>query len=289
MEILQLRYFYETSKNESIAKTAEKFMVPASSVSASIKRLENEVGVTLFDRYSNKIKLNDKGFMFAESLGDIFDKLENTLLNFSEKTTEQKEICILIKARRKWITDLIIKYKKTHPDVQFKIYNDIHMDDTENFDIIVDEQSDIYDNMEKFIISVEEICIKASKDSSLVGRKLSFNQLKNVPFVMPRKAIGIRKLLDNTGNKHGFKPNIAIECNDSYCLSRYVEADMGITLGSRRALNDSIEKNIVPLDITDFSEVQIVCVYHRKTAENDINLKSFCDFLNAEGKNIKLI
>ena len=288
MEILKLRYFYETSKNESIAKTAEKFMVPPSSVSASIKRLENEVGVTLFDRYSNKIKLNDKGFMFAESLGDIFDKLENTLLNFSEKTTEQKEICILIKARRKWITDLIIKYKKTHPDVQFRIYNDIHMDDTENFDIVVDEQSDIYDNMEKFIISVEEICIKASKDSLLVGRKLSFNQLKNVPFVMPRKAIGIRKLLDNTGNKYGFKPNIAIECNDSYCLSRYVEADMGITLGSRRALNDSIEKNIVPLDITDFSEVQIVCFYHRKIAKNDINLKSFCDFLNAEGKNIKM-
>ena len=34
MELLQLRYFYESAKNENFAKTAEKYMVPASSVSA---------------------------------------------------------------------------------------------------------------------------------------------------------------------------------------------------------------------------------------------------------------
>ena len=42
MEMLQLRYFYESAMAESISKTAQKFMVPASSVSASIKRLEKE-------------------------------------------------------------------------------------------------------------------------------------------------------------------------------------------------------------------------------------------------------
>ena len=31
MELLQLRYFYESAKNENFAKTAEKYMVPASS------------------------------------------------------------------------------------------------------------------------------------------------------------------------------------------------------------------------------------------------------------------
>ena len=61
MEILQLRYFYETAMAESIAKTAQKYMVPASSVSASIKRLEQELGVELFVRTSNRISLSEKG------------------------------------------------------------------------------------------------------------------------------------------------------------------------------------------------------------------------------------
>ena len=43
MEILQLRYFFESAKNESFTKTAEKFMVPPSSVSASVRLLENSL------------------------------------------------------------------------------------------------------------------------------------------------------------------------------------------------------------------------------------------------------
>ena len=40
MELLQLQYFYDTSKTENFAKTAEKYLVPPSSVSASVKRLD---------------------------------------------------------------------------------------------------------------------------------------------------------------------------------------------------------------------------------------------------------
>jgi hypothetical protein len=48
MEFLQLRYFYENAKNKSFALTAKKHMVPTSSVSAAIKRLETELGTKLY-------------------------------------------------------------------------------------------------------------------------------------------------------------------------------------------------------------------------------------------------
>ena len=51
MELLQLRYFFESAKNENFAKTAEKYMVPASSVSASVKRLEDG-GISLDESLS---------------------------------------------------------------------------------------------------------------------------------------------------------------------------------------------------------------------------------------------
>lgn len=244
--------------------------------------MEKELGVTLFERSSNRIKLNDKGYLLAETLREIFEKFENTLSRVTEKSPQTREIRLLIKARRKWITDLIVEYKQSHPDVQFRIYNDIHMDDVNNFDIIVDEQSDAYEDLERFLLSAEEICVKASKKSPLVGQTLSFRQLRGQMFVMPRKAIGIRKLLMSTGKKYGFVPNITIECNDSYCLARYVTEDMGLTLGSRHALENSLEKDIVPLNITDFNEIQLVCVYHQKISENNATLKDFCDFLYAK-------
>ena len=284
MEFLQLRYFFETAKSESIAKTAEKFMVPASSVSASIKRLEKEFGTTLFDRRSNRIYLNQNGYLFAETLSEIFGKLDEAVTNISEKDVALPEIYILIQARRKWITELIIEYKKAHPKTQFRIFNDIHTIDIGDFDIIVDEQSDKYGHLERFLLCTEQICIKASKNNHLIGKKLSFSQLRDEPFVMPRKAIGIRKLLEETSQKHGFEPNITIECNDSYCLSKYVKANMGLTLGSYRALRTDVESDIMPLDITDFREIQAVYVYHRKASAGKTEVNNFCNFLFEKGK-----
>lgn len=289
MEILQMRYFYETAKNENIAKTASCFMVPASSVSASIKRLESELGVTLFDRSCNKIKLNDKGYLLAESLQEIFEKFDTTLTKITGKAPESREICILIKARRKWITDLIIEYKLYHPDVQFRIYNDSHINDVDHYDIIIDEQSDVYTDLHRFLLATEEICVKASKNNPLVGQTLKFCQLREQPFVIPRKAIGIRMLLENTCKKYGFIPNITIECNDSYCLARYIAADMGLSLGSRRALENDIEKDIVSLDITDFHEAQLVYVYYKKINEPDAMIKDFCDYLYTKRQKINII
>ena len=97
---------------------------------------------------------------------------------------------------------------------------------------------------------------------------------------MPRKDIAIRRLLEETGKKHGFEPNVAIECNDSYCLSRYVQAGMGLTLGSRRALRGELEQGLVALDVTDFSEAQLVYVYHRKFSSSNASIQEFCSFLS---------
>ena len=64
MEMLQLRYFYDSAMGESFSKTAQKYMVPVSSVSASVKRLEQELGTPLFDRTGNRVLLNEKGRQF---------------------------------------------------------------------------------------------------------------------------------------------------------------------------------------------------------------------------------
>ena len=61
MELLQLKYFSHAAKTENFSRTAEKYIVPTSCVSASIKKLEQEIGVKLFDRSSNRIKLNEYG------------------------------------------------------------------------------------------------------------------------------------------------------------------------------------------------------------------------------------
>lgn len=150
MELLQLRYFFDSAKTESFAKTAEKYMVPASSVSASVKRLEKELGCALFDRACNRITLNENGRKLQKSLYIIFNELEDAVDNLSATNGDTREIKMLVRAIRSKITDYIIEYKKKHPHIAFKIVFNLGEANFENYDIIIDEQRDIYQEFKKF-------------------------------------------------------------------------------------------------------------------------------------------
>lgn len=61
MELLQLRYFIELAKHQHLTKVAERMYVSPSAISSSIARLEEELGVQLFDRTGRNIRLNHYG------------------------------------------------------------------------------------------------------------------------------------------------------------------------------------------------------------------------------------
>lgn len=275
-----MQYFYESAKNESFAETAKRHMVPASSVSASVKRLERELGGELFDRSSNRIVLNEKGQAFACAVGEILEKLGGAAAAVSA-TEESTQISVLIKARRRWITDLIIEYRTRFPHMRFCVSHDAVAADPDAFDVIIDESA-AYGDRERFLLSVEQICIKAAKSSPLAGRSLTFRQLRGQPFIITQKGGRMWQLLERAGKRCGFVPDVAVESNDLQCALRYVEAGMGLTLGSRRALKDDNQRNLVALHVADFNEVQFVYVYHRRPGRGDTALIAFLDFLRTK-------
>ena len=279
MNLRQLKYFYDVAKTENIAKVAEMHTVPASSISIAIKHLEAELGFALFDRTSNKIKLNDKGKLFATELGASLDRMESVIRVITEKAPESPNIRVLIRARPKWVTELIAQFKAENPTVCFTISNDYTITDIDRFDIIIDEEGKQYEHWERFLLSSEIICVKSAVSNPLVGKTLTFQDLKNQAFVLPSVGNGMRNLYEKICRQQGIQPNVSIECNDRQCLQYYVQADMGLTLGAYRALKDHTQDNIAPLHITDFNEIQSVYVYYHETGNKNNAIADFCNFL----------
>ena len=142
MEMLQLRYFYETAMAESIAKTAPKYMVPASSVSASIKRLEQELGVELFVRTSNRITLSEKGKEFLVSVSNILSQLETSVQVLSVNSGERQTISILARCTRTILTRWIMRFYHINPSVRFIVEFEDVPENYKNYDIIISEPAE---------------------------------------------------------------------------------------------------------------------------------------------------
>lgn len=76
MELSQLRYFSAVAQLGNMSKAAETMFVSQPNLSTSLSRLEEEVGVPLFERRRGKITLNQSGECFLRYVDQALSALE---------------------------------------------------------------------------------------------------------------------------------------------------------------------------------------------------------------------
>lgn len=281
MELLQLRYFYESAKTENFTLTAKKFQVPTTSVSASIKRLEQELGCQLFDRNANKIALNSAGKLLQRSLCTVFHELDKVKDEIATHNNGPQEIKLLVRGMRRRITDLITEYSGKHPYISFTTVFDYGDTNFKDYDIIIDEEKDIYKEFERIELFTMRLRLKSSAQDPICQQTLSLNELCNRPFVLMDTTSNMNKILTKACNRVGFTPNIAVLCNDIECYEKFICAGMGIGIG-RQEDSPIAENGIRDLLVEDFKEHYTVYAYYSQKAYYD-NIHSFVEFLKSKG------
>lgn len=79
MDLYQIRYFLAIAQTGSFTKAAERLFVSQPSLSAGIKKLEQELGVRLFERGGRRATLTPAGKFFLEKATNILNEYQATL------------------------------------------------------------------------------------------------------------------------------------------------------------------------------------------------------------------
>src|SRR5262249_24823837 len=74
MELVQLKLFFDLVRVQSFTKVAELNYVTQPAVSLSMKKLEEELGVRLFERTTRKVLLTDEGRILHDYAREILEK-----------------------------------------------------------------------------------------------------------------------------------------------------------------------------------------------------------------------
>ena len=77
MDIAQLEYFQAVAKLQNMTKAAEILHVSQPALSRAINRLESDLGVKLFEREGNRIRLGSYGAAFLERVDRVLKELGN--------------------------------------------------------------------------------------------------------------------------------------------------------------------------------------------------------------------
>ncbi|MCD8052747.1 MAG: LysR family transcriptional regulator [Lachnospiraceae bacterium] len=121
MELQQLSYFILTAEYENISQAAKALYISQPSLSASIHRLETELGMKLFDRQGRKISLNDNGRQFLETARTVLSLLEKSKLHASVTDQPSGIIRIAMHVMSEQFLLCLENYNRYNPHVQFQI------------------------------------------------------------------------------------------------------------------------------------------------------------------------
>ena len=75
MDLLQLQYFCTIAQYENITRAAKALFVSQPNLSTSLSRLEDDLGVKLFERRRGKVSLTENGQLFLSYAERVLSEL----------------------------------------------------------------------------------------------------------------------------------------------------------------------------------------------------------------------
>ena len=122
MELQQIKQFREIARTENISKAAETLGLTQATLSQNLKRLEDELGVQLFERVGKKLIINTAGEIMYFHCDEICTSLDKITMKLAEfKGEEKKAITIAFEDLTDHIPAILNRLNEQLPEIQVRI------------------------------------------------------------------------------------------------------------------------------------------------------------------------
>ncbi len=112
MNLLHMKHALEVAKAGSLSKASEVLLIAAPNISRSIKELEADLGITIFDRTQNGMKLTPEGEEFLEFAKSILGQIDQ-VENYYKKGHPKKQTFSISVPRASYICEAFAEFSKS--------------------------------------------------------------------------------------------------------------------------------------------------------------------------------
>ena len=264
MELLQLIYFRDAARSENFTVTARKFIVPPSAVSQSVKRLEGELGVSLFVRKANRVRLSREGQIFYEGVSAALDTLEQTRLRLTEESGVFGEIRLLVLSNRRSVTEAVGEFRKRYPDVHFVV--DHHAArDRSDYDLIISDDIPDYADLRRVPLCREKMLLAMRKDYPCSAKEL--RDARDAEWICMSPNSSLYRLVDTVCRRAGFVPRITVQGGDPTYVRKYVELGLGVALVPSFSWQGGFSEDVRLVDVGEIYRDTFVFFTRERTTE----------------------
>ncbi|MFR7991165.1 MAG: LysR family transcriptional regulator [Anaerovoracaceae bacterium] len=284
MELLQLKYFLYLARNEHVSRTAEQLHISQPSLSSTIKRLEQELGVPLFEKKGRNIVLSEYGKIYLNYVESAFALLENGERALrTKKGDDDRHLVLGILSPYIW-QDLLHAFSDAYPQISVDRHS---LEGNEYIRSLFEGKIDLYigaitqremTGLEYRILYEDDMVLLVNKKNSLSEKKeIDLRDCGDVNFINLGDETSLQQFLTELYREAGLSPRVIMKC-DYTLRDEMVIENRGVSLTTKTSALRLESDQVVPVDITFPKRKRILGLVWRKNLHFTQAMCDFYDF-----------
>lgn len=247
MSIRNLRIFEEVYQTENISKAAEHLYLAQPAVSRSIKELETEYEVSLFERRNHRlIKTEAADLLHAKA--DLILKNYDSLKPLLKESAEEATIRLGTNttAASFFIPSVVSSFKEKYPHVRLEVFVNNEVEIMEmlkqnRIDLALVENNISQKNYSAELIGQSVMCAICAYKSSY-PKKMNLSDITQYPLLLREKGSAQRNYIDALLQSHDISVSALWQSSSTSALIHACMHDIGIAFVPESFVKDLIQK-----------------------------------------------
>ncbi|MDO4554177.1 MAG: LysR family transcriptional regulator [Lachnospiraceae bacterium] len=245
MTLKQLEYFDAIATVGNMTKAAQMLHISQPPLSIHLKALEEELGVTLFERNKKKLILTKEGLVLKERVDKILNLVNSVyydLQNMQVKGRAVIQIGTIMSASNRMLPNKIMEYKQNHVNVDFQIHEGSSMDVLEKINsntIDIGFVREPIPTSAYHCISINDPSLPNTRNDCFTtlalpqffedheGDEITLLDLKGKPLIIQRR---YSSMISNECRHLGFAPHFICQNNDLMSSLSWAACGIGIAV-----------------------------------------------------------
>lgn len=288
MELKQLQYFMAICEELHFTRAAEKMGVSAPNISQQIRRLEEELGVLLFDRVGKTIVLTDAGAILREHGAAVFRHLQqagDAIADLKQMQGGSLSIGVLPGDADLMFNAMLLNFHQTYPTISLSL-----LETTKVTEQVLDRSIDvgvtigpvIDERLTTIPLFHEEFSLAVSMNDPLATENfIPLNRLQGLKMVMFPGDHQCRKLIDRFCMDNGFTLQSHLVTTTLSSLLQMVQSGVGACVLPRLLLENLQNPDIKVVHLRNPTPSQDICLIYRSDRYVGYAMRTFIKTLRA--------
>lgn len=230
------KVFYVVAKNKHMTRASEELHISQPAISQSIKKLEDQLGGTLFLRSNKGMELTEEGKMFYEYVKgalELIGNAENEFTSFKDLSKGEIKVGCSTTLTKLILMDALENFHKDYPNININIVNGLTsnlINDLKlgKLDFVIFNESNVKEN-NLYLEKIKELKQGFVYNPDYYTDNVkTFSDLNKLPLILQNGDSNSRKLLDYIALQEHVKLIPRMEVVSQELISEFVNIGLGV-------------------------------------------------------------